>query len=151
VDSKGEKRITAIGEISESAARMRLGFREGFNEIITLSEKTKDPEVLRFAQNTLNTIAQDYELRVGGDLKRSNVSALSALQMYIVTSERVPWNSPEMPINLAGIVKLINDNSNLEAIAGAFFAFREATGQNTKMFDFDGVAKWCSQNRPKCE
>jgi len=142
-----QKRILMIGEISESEARMRLGFRSGLEELKVLMTQTKDPETLQFARNTLTVTADDYELTWAQDSKIGGQSIFSFLQAY---SSR-PQTGYKPPTNLAGVTEIISRSQDLNLVAVAFLAFREMTGDKAKMFDFDAVKKWCANNEPKCK
>ncbi len=146
-----QSRISLIGRISESEMRMRLGFRAGLDELNTLLRNTNDPDVVRFVKTTLATTSQDFETRLQESIKQPpqpGMKAMQLLQVYLMNQRR-PQES--IPSNLQGVVRLIYQDSDLNAVAAAFAAFRDFTAENVKMFDFDAVRTWCSRNQPKCQ
>src|SRR5438552_1411550 len=48
-----EERIVLIGRISQAETRIRLGFRDGLEELIGILTSTHDTAVLNFAKSTL--------------------------------------------------------------------------------------------------
>jgi len=146
-----QQRISLVGRISESEMRMRLGFRAGLDELDTLLRNTNDPDVVRFGKSTLATASQDFETRLQENIKQQpqpGMKAMQMLQVYLMNQRR-PQES--IPSNLQGVVQLIYHDSDLNAVAPAFGAFRDFTAENVKMFDFDAVRTWCSRNQPKCQ
>jgi hypothetical protein len=143
-----QQRISLVGQISESEMRMRMGFRSGFDELNKLLKSTADPDVVRFGKSTLAIVSQDYDARIGEDVKKSGAKALQALDAYLLNQRR-PQES--LPGNLRDVVQTIYHEPDLNAVAGAFLAFRELTGAKMNMFDFGAVEAWCSQNQPKCQ
>jgi hypothetical protein len=143
-----QQRISLIGQISENEMRMRMGFRDGLEKSKRLLKTTNDPDVLRFGRSTLAITSEDFETRVQENSQRLGLKGLPMLQNYLFGQHR-PQQS--VPSDLRGVVQLIRDDSDLNAIAAAFVAFRDFTGENVKMFDFDSVAAWCSRNQAKCQ
>ena len=140
-----QQRISLTGQISESEMRMRMGFR---SELDKLLKSTSDADVVRFGRSTLAKVSEDYDARLQEDVKTSGNKAMQALGMYF-TSRHRPQES--VPGNLRGVVQVIYHDSDLNAVAGAFLAFRELTGASVKMFDFAAITSWCLQNQTKCE
>jgi len=143
-----QQRISLTGQISESEMRMRMGFRSGLDELDKLLKSTSDADVVRFGRSTLAKVSEDYDARLQEDVKTSGNKAMQALGMYF-TSRHRPQES--VPGNLRGVVQVIYRDSDLNAVAGAFLAFRELTGASVKMFDFAAITSWCLQNQTKCE
>jgi hypothetical protein len=142
-----QKRILAIGEISEIEIRVRRGSRSGLEELVTLITKTSDPDTLQFAKSTLQTTAHDYELSAEDDIKTRNTTPYFALRAEM----NRPQEGKTMPDKLPGVVELINKDQDLDEIALAFLAFQELTGQKVRMFDFGAVKRWCASNEAKCK
>jgi hypothetical protein len=143
-----QQRISFVGQLSECEMRMRMGFRSGLDELNGLLKSTTDPDVTRFGKSTLATTSQDFDDRIGGSVKQLGVPAMQALVSYLISQHR-PQQS--LPANLHDVVQVINHEQDLNAVAGAFVAFRELTGASVKMFDFGAVESWCSNNQPKCK
>ena len=125
-----------------------MGFRSGLDELDKLLKSTSDADVVRFGRSTLAKVSEDYDARLQEDVKTSGNKAMQALGMYF-TSRHRPQES--VPGNLRGVVQVIYRDSDLNAVAGAFLAFRELTGASVKMFDFAAITSWCLQNQTKCE
>src|SRR5262249_13402121 len=143
-----EQRITLLAEISDSDARMRMGFRDGLDNLNKLLATTRDPDVVRFGRSILTVIRQDYETRIKESGVRLGLNGLQLLQQYMINQHR-PQES--WPSDLRAVVQLIRHESDLNAVSGAFVAFRDLTGSKVEMFDFDAVLRWCSQNQTKCQ
>jgi hypothetical protein len=141
-----QQRISLTGQISECEMRMRLGFRSGLDELNRLLKSTTDPDIVRFGKSTLAIVSEDFEVRLQEEAKSAG-SAMQLMNVYL--SRRRP---PEaVPGNLHSVVQVIYQDSNLNAVAIAFLAFRETTGVTVKMFDFAAITSWCSQNQTKCQ
>jgi hypothetical protein len=143
-----QQRISLVGQISEKEMRMRMGFRSGFDELNGILKNTTDPDAVRFGRSTLAIVSQDYDARIGDDIKNSGGKAMQPLVTYMMNQHR-PQQS--WPSNLHDVVQIIRHDPDLNAVAGAFLAFRELTGASVKMFDFGEVEAWCSRNQPKCQ
>lgn len=143
-----QQRISLIGQISECEMRMRMGFRSGLNELNKILSTATDPDAVQFGKITLATTSQDYDSRLGGDVKQAGEQALTALDNYMRAQHR-PEQS--LPTNIHGVVQVIDHDPDLNAVAGGFLAFRELTGASVKMFDFAAIETWCSHNQPKCQ
>jgi hypothetical protein len=142
-----QKRILMIGQITESQARMRLGFRSGLDDLNAVISKSNDPDTLQFAKSTLTSTAEDFEETWVANHKGSGQSPFAYLQAY-TNRPVLGWQSPQ---NLGGVVQYINTSKDLNLVAIAFLAFRELTGENVKMFDLDAVKKWCTSHEPRCK
>jgi hypothetical protein len=142
-----QQRILLIGQVSESETRMRLGFRTGYNDLKAFT-KVSDPEVARFAKSTLETTGASFDTRFQEGVKLKGGKALPTL-VGLMSNVGRPQQS--LPSNLSMVVQLIREDSDLNLVAAAFLAFRELTGSEIKMFNFDGVNTWCSENQPKCQ
>jgi len=143
-----EKRMLMIGEISEYQNRMRLGYRSGLDQLYALIGSTTDPDTLRFAKNTLAITAQDYEASFfdpneGGPVKSPGMTWLEFMKMR-------GWLPPPKQ-NTAGVVNVINNDKNLNAVALGFIVFREQTGEKVKMFDLAAVKSWCASHQAQCQ
>ncbi len=144
-----QKRILMIGQITESQARMRLGFRSGLDDLNALVSSTTDPETLQFARSTLTITAEDFEETwVETPQKAGGQSWFDLLKAYTNRPKTPGWKSPQ---NLGEVVGLINKSKDLNVVALAFLAFRELTGEKVKMFDLRAVNNWCSNHEPKCK
>jgi hypothetical protein len=144
-----QQRFTQIAKISECEMRMRLGFRAGLDELTGILENTADPEIQQFGTRSLAIVSQDYDSRVSEGVKfAAGGSSMLLLDNFLLAEHR-PQES--LPTNVQGVVKLIRQDDDLNAVAGAFIAFRDLTGDKVKMFDIPAVESWCSQNQPKCK
>jgi hypothetical protein len=143
-----QQRISLLGQISENEMRMRMGFRDGLDELKKLIKGTNDPDVLRFGRNTLVTTSEDYETRVRESSQRQEIKGPQMLQNYLLSQHR-PQQS--VPSDLRNLIPFLRNESDLNAVAAGFAAFRDFTGENVKMFDFDSITAWCSRNQPKCQ
>jgi hypothetical protein len=140
-----QQRILLIGQVSESETRMRMGFRTGYNDLKALT-KVSDGDVGRFAKTTLETTSESFDSRFQEGMKLKGTKGLPMLSALMSNVGR-PQQS--WPSNLSMVVKLIREDSDLNLVAAAFLVFRELTGSNVKMFNFDAVNTWCAQNEPK--
>ena len=143
-----ENRILLIGRISESEARMRLAFRSGLDEIKEDIRTTSDPDVVRFGRSTLATTTADYETRSQDSMKRSGLKGVQFLQAYAVSQQKA---QQAVPSSIHDVVQIIRQDDDLNFVAAGFLAFRDLTGEDIKMFDFDAVTSWCSKNQNKCQ
>jgi hypothetical protein len=145
-----QQRISVVGQVSESEMRMRMGFRSGLDELNRLLKSTSDPDVVRFGRGTLAIVSQDFDARTQEGVKKlmTGGKAMPALALYLMNQRRPPES---VPSNLHSVVQVIHHDSDLNAVAFAFLAFRELTGASVKMFDFGEVEAWCSQNQPRCQ
>jgi hypothetical protein len=73
---------------------------------------------------------------LGDEVKQLGEPALQALNNYLMSHSGPEKSSPA---NIHDVVQIIKHESNLNAVAGAFLAFRELTGVTVKMFDFGAV------------
>jgi hypothetical protein len=141
-----QEKIVAIGEISDSNMRMRMAFRDGLVDLTRIIKTAKDPDISKFANTTMTSVARDFDTRLQEVVNRFGGQGLSALQ-----------NNPQLvtanhrPSDLHDVVQIIDQNSDLQNVAVAFIAFRQLSGENVKMFDLAAVTNWCSRNTPKCE
>jgi len=140
-----QKRVLMIGQITESQARMRLGFRSGLDDLNSIMSSTTDPDTLQFAKGTLTITAEDFEQSWVDSQRTNSQSWFDLLKAY---TNRPGWNSPQ---NLGEVVGVINKNKDLNVVAIAFLAFQELTGEKVKMFDLRAVNNWCSSHEPKCK
>lgn len=145
-----EQRITLVGRMSEAESRARLGFRSGFDELANLVAGAKDPDTSRFGKASLDTLRTDYETRTKDTLTRFGQKGTRGLDLFLANiNNGTP--EPSIPTNLHGVVQAIDHHPDLNVVAAGFFAFRDETGDQVKMFDFEAVHTWCSQNKPKCQ
>jgi hypothetical protein len=140
-----QERIVLMGRISESEMRMRLGFRLGLDDLIHLIKSASDPDVVRFGKNTLVITSKDFDTRLQEDVKRSGLNGLAFLQRAATAIGR-----PTVPSNLHDVVQIIGHDVDLNFVCFAFLTFRDLSGEHVKMFDFDSITSWCSQNQGKC-
>jgi hypothetical protein len=146
-----QDRIITIGRISECEARIHTGFRSGWVELNTIVRQTKDPAVRQFAQSTLAATAEGYDSTFHASTLLASYSA--QLQYPMLTQ----WLFQTMDENtsvssLADVVRIINEDQNLNAVAAATLFFRRASGEKSiKMFDFDAVNQWCANHEPQCK
>jgi hypothetical protein len=144
-----QKRILTIGQITESQARMRLGFRSGLDELNAVINSATDPDTLQFARSTLTTTAEDFEESwVEGPQKASGQSWFDVLKAFTNRPQTPGWKSPQ---NLHEVVELIKSDKHLDVVSLGFLTFRELTGEKVKMFDLRAVNNWCSNHEPKCK
>jgi hypothetical protein len=137
-----EQRMLLFAEVSNAESRTRLGLRPGLEEVTALAKTTLDAKVSQYARTRLSVITADYEAAVQAGLKQSGGAAMSRLLQYR------PGAAPSGPLAL---VKIIDDDQDLNYVAIAFFAFRDLSGEKVKMFDFGAVKSWCANNQARCQ
>ena len=140
-----QQRIVLIGQISECDMRMRLGFRLGLDDLNQLIKRTNDPDVVRFGRSTLAITSEDYDTRSQEGEKRVGLTGLPMMQKVAAAVGR-----PTAPSNLHDVVQIIDHDGELNFVGLAFLTFRDLSGEHVKMFDFDSIHSWCSQNQGKC-
>jgi len=136
-----------MGQIVEDESRMRLGFREGMDDLNRVIKSASDPDVVRFGKSTLAITSEDYDSRLQEDIKRAGLSGLPGLQRAVGFQHGA---SAKVPNDLHDVVQIIQHDTNLNVVGAGFLTFRDLSGEPVKMFDFESITSWCSQNQGKC-
>lgn len=133
-----QKDLTYLGKIADAGTSVRLGFRKGLNQLITLQKNAPNDVMRQRVESLLNTITDDYERVSKEELDDSSVREFLS-------------NSKNSSNVIADSVKSIREEQNLSEIATEFIILRAATGYPFKMFDFQAVENWCSQHSNECK
>jgi len=148
-----QQRILLIGRISECEARIHRGNRPSLEELARIMNETNDSDVRQFARSTLNIVSDGYETFHQNAVKL--LSQQGAKPLDILQRELNHPFGPQAgvnPSNLAGVVRVIREDQELDDVAIAIITFREMTGEkNIKMFDFKAVNAWCASHEPQCK
>jgi hypothetical protein len=142
-----QQKIVTLGQIDDSNMRMRMGFRDGLDDLTRIKKTATDADIARFANTTMTSVSRDYETRAQADANRFGGNALFAMQ----NTTAILATFGQRPNDIHDVVQVINKSDDLNPISLAFIAFRQLSGENVKMFDLAAVTSWCSRNKPKCE
>ena len=131
-------------EVGNLGMRMRVGFRDAFDELRKRYTETDDEGLRRSERIILDSITADYEERWTANIRRRHITALQAIPFQMAPGEKAPNSTVDL-------VKMIRDDKGLDDVCLAFLALSEGTGVRFAMFDTDAVEKWCKENKTKCE
>jgi hypothetical protein len=138
--------ISSLGEIADLAMRMRIGLRSGLEGLILRAKTATNESERRMAQDFLARISSDYE--TFHRPKPRGPGPSTAREALSGASD--PPFDPDNPKPVPAIVRIIREESNLNAVALAFLALGETTGHQFRMFDIEGVQEWCKEHAPVC-
>jgi hypothetical protein len=145
-----QQRILLIGRISECEARIHLAYRSALEELTTIMNETHDADARQFAHSTLITTSQGYDTFWQPVVdQQTNMSPFDKVRLQV---EKPGLPQVEVVKDLGGVVRVINKNQDLNAVAIATIVFRGLTGnKDLKMFDFKAVNAWCASHEPQCK
>ena len=148
-----QQRIILIGRISECEARIHTGFRSGLTELKSIIHDTQDPSVREFAQSTWTTTSEGYDSYYKTSVMWQGIRTVPQQFMNYLNQTRFAHNgATDVVSDLSGVVRVINQDQELNNVAAATLVFREMSeDRNIKMFDFDSVNSWCANHEPKCK
>jgi hypothetical protein len=138
-----QEQIEQTSEVGDLGMRMRVGFRDAFDELNRRYRNASDDELRRTEKSILDSITADYEARWKANMKRAG---LKAGAMLASTN-----NGQKPPNSTAEFVKIIRTDDQLDDVCLAFLAFRDYTNQQVRMFDIEAVEKWCHENVAQCQ
>jgi hypothetical protein len=131
-------------EVGNLGMRMRVGFRDAFDELRNRYKQTDDEGLRRSERIILDSITADYEERWTVNVGRRKMTALQAIPFQLAPGEKAPSST-------ADLVKMIRTDKYLDNVCLALLALRDGAGVHFAMFDTDAVEKWCNENKSKCE
>ena len=137
--------ITSLSQIADYAMQMRVGFRSGLTHLLELQRKAPSETVRMRAKSLIETIGTDYETAIKETLREYNFqSVLQASELYRLGKLRNAQNL------VAALLEVIESDRDLSHVGFAFLALREATGFSFRMFDIEGVNRWCGEHKKEC-
>jgi hypothetical protein len=140
-----QDQISSLGEITDLAAKMRIGIRSGLNDLSLKAKSAANENDRRMAQALLSTVSADYDSVWRRNLRRDGLTAENAL----FGATRFRFN-PSNPHPVPAIVTMIREEPDLNVVALSFLALTDSTGHQFRMFDIDGVEQWCKEHSPIC-
>lgn len=148
-----QDRIIIIGRISECEARIHTGFRSGLVELNTILREAKDPTVHQFALSTLTTTTEGYDsFWQASPQWQAAIHWPQEQLMALLSQVRIAHGAMGSVSDLGGVVRVINEDQDLNNVAVATLIFRQITGdKGVKMFDFAAVNTWCASHEPQCK
>jgi hypothetical protein len=139
-----QEQIEQTSEIANLGMRMRMGFRDAFDELNRRYRAANDDDLRRTEKYLLDSLAADYETRWKAYMKRANLKPGSMLAQNLESGQSPPNSTGEF-------VKIIRTSDDLNSVCLAFLGFRDYTNQQVRMFDLDAVEKWCKENIAQCQ
>lgn len=138
--------ISTMGQLVDIGMKVRVGLRDGLEELAAQVRTSPSENIRLRAKSLLDSITADYETVGVANLRdRKLQHALDALEFYGLGQLK------DQPSLVPGLLDVIRRDRNLNRVAFAFLALREASGRQFKMFDFADVNRWCEMNQPRCE
>jgi hypothetical protein len=138
-----QEQIEQTSEIGNLGMRMRVGFRDAFDELRRRYQAENDDGLRHTEKAVLDSLSADYEARWKVNMKRADLKA-GAMLASNARLQKVPNSTAEF-------VKIIRTSDELDNVCLAFLAFRDYTNQQVRMFDMDTVEKWCKDNAAQCQ
>lgn len=136
--------ITALGQINDAGAKMRVGIREGLERLQQLQRISQSEQSRQMAKALFEAITRDYETTVQKDFEGK-----SPLQFAYGDKAAEMKMSPTV---ISDAVKIILDkNMHLSPVAEQFFYLRDAASVPFKTFDFEAVEQWCKAHPAVCK
>jgi hypothetical protein len=136
--------ISSLGVLADNAMRMRLGLREGLNNLKRIT-KTGSKQEQERASGLLESISRDYDsvsAKVVGLERRKFVEEQCAI-WNIAKDIRGP--------KLTGVlIAMAHTETDLNSLALLFQMMRINTGVLFKMFDIDEIDRWCTNHPAEC-
>jgi hypothetical protein len=123
-------------------------------ELNTILREAKDPAVRQFARSTLITTSEGYDTywQASPGWQANMKQPPSQLIVYLNQALFNVDGYSRQVSDLAGVVRLINEDQQLNGVAAATLVFRQMTGDKSiKMFDFSAVNNWCAGHEPQCK
>jgi|HubBroStandDraft_1064217.scaffolds.fasta_scaffold16474_4 hypothetical protein len=139
-----QDQMVQTAEVGDLGMRMRVGFRDAFDELRQKYRETDDEGLRRTEKIILDSITADYEERWTSSVRRHKITALQSIPSQLAPGEKAP-------VSTSDLVKMIRDDKNLDNVCLSFLALRDGTGVHFVMFDTEAVEKWCTENKSKCE
>lgn len=144
-----EESIVQIGRVSECEARIHLGYRSSLFELMSIVHDARDHYVREFAKATLTSTTKNYEDFWITSVKDAGTnSAVGLFSDHLVKPGKPLTRSAA---SLVTVVDAIDHDDDLNTVTLAFLCFRELTGEQVKMFDFDAVKVWCGNHKNRCQ
>ena len=133
--------------ISDAASRMRIGMKEGLNELRSFDSSAYDEDLRSLSRSLLSKITADYD-SVHSKLKFKDFymfkrtwyesSLIKPSLSELITLK--PKVSDSLIISM--LLKDIEDNHDLNLVARATIMLRYLTNIPFKMFDYDFIKRW---------
>ena len=147
-----QRDITFLGQINDAGAYLRVGGRPGWDKLLELQANAPSENMRLAAKSMLETIGKNYEeqfvyLTQEGkepDFVQSSLSAHSDELKQFAESE---MRGRLIPI----LIREIRTNMDLGEVTIAFLALRKLTNQTFRVFDMDGVNRWCADHAQQCK
>lgn len=130
--------IVSFSLVSDAAMRMRVGIRDGLDELIDLQKTSTDSNIKERAKILLNRIASDYEISAKRILNEFGGSAIFLTDFNV---------SKDKNNIIPDLIKVIHSDESLDQIALAIIILREKTGEQFRMFDIEEIDTWFQNNK----
>ncbi len=146
-----QQRILLIGRISELEIRIHRADRQSLEELIKITNETQDSDARKFARSTLDIVSDGYETYEQREIKQRLGEPVNPLDIAKSMNIQPGSPQPNPPTNLGGVVRIINNDQDLDRVAICIIVFRKMTGESKiRMFDFKAVNAWCADHKPQC-
>lgn len=134
--------ITSLGLITDAAMRMRIGLRDGLDELIKIQKTSTDSNIKERAKLLLKSIADDYD-RIGKEIFKEMGGSVNVIGDLKESKDEFKDENNIIP----DLMKVIHSKRPLEDIALAIIVLREKTGEQFNMFDIENIERWYKKNK----